>query len=247
MYQASTREDFYGFGISNATLEFHAGSVDTAEAQMVLRKTSGNVGIGTVSPARKLHLYADPSTPQIRLQDANSYMEIWGGKNLNILTPDGSTRFKVEQDGKLFARWLRNIGDHKNVQYNFVTGEIGYDNSSRLDKQDIRDLEDDFDVLLEATPKIYTREWAPDRWEIGFIAEDFHDLGLTPLVEYNHEGYPDGIRYDKMVTYIIPLLKQHQNALLAKEKKIEALESEMQEIKKELRIVWQFLHSVQAN
>ncbi|WP_267402094.1 MULTISPECIES: tail fiber domain-containing protein [unclassified Chryseobacterium] len=47
--------DFYGLGINTNYLQFHAGSVATAAPGMVLG-TSGNVGIGSTAPNRKLHV-----------------------------------------------------------------------------------------------------------------------------------------------------------------------------------------------
>jgi hypothetical protein len=69
--------------------------------------------------------------------------------------------------------------------------------SSRRYKENITPLKDDFALLLKAQAMTYTRPGNPDRWEIGYIAEDFHDLGLTRLVDYDREGRPDGINYEK--------------------------------------------------
>ncbi len=51
VFQKTTGNDFYGFGISPATLEIYAGVVaDDSNPAMVVKKTSGNVGIGTNAP-----------------------------------------------------------------------------------------------------------------------------------------------------------------------------------------------------
>jgi len=57
MYQNTTGNAFFGFGISNNTLEFHAGSTTgaTAEAKMVVNG-NGYVGIGTTSPGFPLEV-----------------------------------------------------------------------------------------------------------------------------------------------------------------------------------------------
>ncbi|MEM6346034.1 MAG: tail fiber domain-containing protein [Bacteroidota bacterium] len=49
--QNSAGTDFYGFGISNSTLEIHAASTQNDDPAMVVR-SSGNVGIGTTNPTR---------------------------------------------------------------------------------------------------------------------------------------------------------------------------------------------------
>jgi len=53
--------NFYGLGISNNTLEFHAQSTSTELPQMVL-KVSGNVGIGTAVPATQTHIVEASTT-----------------------------------------------------------------------------------------------------------------------------------------------------------------------------------------
>jgi hypothetical protein len=105
------------------------------------------------------------------------------------------------------------FGDHRNVQWDDVTGVFHYDNSSRRHKENIGPLEDDFARLLDARPVTYTRPGAPQRWEIGFIAEDFHDLGLTRLVDYNAAGEPDGVNYEKVCLYLTEIAKQQRREI----------------------------------
>jgi len=56
VFQTTTGDDFYGFGISSGTLEIYAGADVSHDPKMVVKKTSGNVGIGTTSPSYKLHV-----------------------------------------------------------------------------------------------------------------------------------------------------------------------------------------------
>ena len=55
MYQTRGAENFYGFGISFHSLEFHAASESTEPPGMVLR-SEGRVGIGTTDPASTLEV-----------------------------------------------------------------------------------------------------------------------------------------------------------------------------------------------
>jgi hypothetical protein len=56
VFQKTTGADFYGFGISSATLEIYAGAGASDSPAMVVKKTTGRVGIGTTSPGYKLHV-----------------------------------------------------------------------------------------------------------------------------------------------------------------------------------------------
>lgn len=58
VYQNEAGQDFYGLGVSNSTLEIHAGSTQTEAPGMVLL-ASGNVGINTTTPAAKLQVNGD--------------------------------------------------------------------------------------------------------------------------------------------------------------------------------------------
>ena len=64
VFQKTTGEDFYGFGISSATLEIYAGAAsgDTNPA-MVVKKKNGNVGIGTNSPNYLLEVDGSAGKP----------------------------------------------------------------------------------------------------------------------------------------------------------------------------------------
>jgi len=55
VFNNSAGTDFYGLGINTDYLQFHAGS-SAAEAPGMVLGTSGNVGIGSTAPNRKLHV-----------------------------------------------------------------------------------------------------------------------------------------------------------------------------------------------
>ncbi len=75
-------------------------------------------------------------------------------------------------------------------------------------------------------PKTYTRIGGdPNRWEIGYLAEEVHDLGLHRLVEYDLQGRPDGVNYEKMVLYLNEVIKQQQARIAALERRVSELEA----------------------
>ena len=118
-----------------------------------------------------------------------------------------SSLFLNEDGGHLYSKGVVNIGDHRNMQYNSSTGQIGYDNSSRRYKRNIRELKDDWNKILHARPVKYTREASPDYWEYGYIAEEMDSIGLTNLVHYDQEGRPEDYNYERMVVYLTEMIK----------------------------------------
>lgn len=53
--------------------------------------------------------------------------------------------------------------------------------------------------------------------EVGLIAEDLHDLGLTWLVAYDDQGRPDNIRYERIALALLPVIQDHEARLDALE------------------------------
>lgn len=43
---------------------------------------------------------------------------------------------------------------------------------------------------------------------LGLIAEDVHALGLTELVEYDDQGRPDAVHYDRLALYLLPMVQE---------------------------------------
>ena len=113
--------------------------------------------------------------------------------------------------GAIYAKGIRNIGDHKNMQFNSSTGEIGWDNSSRRSKIKIETLHDDWSKVLNARPVKYCRPNNPNRWEYGYIAEEMDSIGLTNLVGYDPDGIPDDFHYAKMIIYLTEIIKIHNS------------------------------------
>lgn len=155
-------------------------------------------------------------------------MRIKGNGNVSIGTASGGHQLTVQGGihaiGGLYCSTMP-FGDYANVQFNFNNAQFGYDNSSKRFKENIKRLEDDFGRLLQAEPKTYTRPGNPDRWEIGFIAEDFDELGLKRLVDYEKDGVtPMGVNYEKICLYLTKIAKGQRDEIAELKERLERLE-----------------------
>lgn len=237
----------------------------------------GYIGSGT-APSHPLHVKNNGTFSVAALESANTigtWLRLFntstGGREWSLISSGSgnaegagklliynstSGRVVEVQTGGLSvhgALWVTSMpfGDFRNVQWNDATGRLGYDNSSRRFKENIRPLEDDFSLLLKAQPMTYTRPGNSDRWEIGYIAEDFHDLGLTRLVDYDREGRPDGINYEKICLYLNENAKQQarelaelQTARREQAAVIAAQRAELEELKARVKSLEQLLRQV---
>jgi hypothetical protein len=147
---------------------------------------------------------------------------VWADSTAADFASTGPNQFLIRASGGVFINSLP-FGDHANMQWNSGTGQLFYDNSSRRFKENIKPLEDDFDLLLQAEPKTYTRPAAPGRWEIGFIAEEFDEIGLKKLVDYEADGQtPMGINYEKICLYLTEIAKGQRSQINALQKEKDA-------------------------
>ena len=151
----------------------------------------------------------------------------------------------MDPHGNIYAPHISS-GDHSNMQYRTSDGRFFYDNSSRRYKENIQPLQDNFSLILKAQPKTYTRPDYPERWEVGYIAEEMDSLGLTKLVSYDEEGIPDGFNYEKMILYVNEILKMHQTDLDSKEQEIADLEQSTGQIQIQLQQQQLAIEALQA-
>ena len=184
---------------------------------------NGNVGIGTQTPAAKLHVSGSLNCGTLKAGVTNATKINTISGNITVLT---SHAIKVGDNltanratistlrvDTINAKKLRNIGDKKNVQYNNTTGEIGWDNSTRKDKRNITPLSDDFGKIMQLQPRKYTRPFDSESWEIGYIAEEAKALGLDHLIFHDEDDNPDGINYRKLCLYLVEIVREHERKL----------------------------------
>lgn len=99
--------------------------------------------------------------------------------------------------------------------------------SSRRYKMNITPAETDWAQVLKVEPvwfQLRPEVNASREWHFGAIAEEVDALGLSGAVQYDAEGRPERIYYDKIALYLIPLVKAQQQQLEALERRLLALE-----------------------
>lgn len=112
-------------------------------------------------------------------------------------------------------------------------GRIWKSTSSLRYKQDIEDAEVDPADVLALRPRTWRDrkevEQDPDTGKrfIGFIAEELDEHPtLRQFVEYDDEGRPDAISYDRLSVALVKLAQDQEQRLASLEARVEALESE---------------------
>ena len=100
--------------------------------------------------------------------------------------------------------------------------------SSRDLKHDIAPLELDPQQILKLEPRVYRYNDDPDVLRAGFIAEEAHELGLTPWVGYEDATNPEkptGFDYDGYVAALQLVIRNQEERLQRLEAQVAALTS----------------------
>lgn len=161
------------------------------------------------------------------------------GGSLESVTSITGGSLSISGDSTLSGRILGSTGTYNATTTStanlFVAqnGNFARSTSSRRYKSDIQSIDYGMTAL-----QLQPRTWV-DKSEYeangnstegleripGFIAEELHDLGLTELVQYNEDGQPDAVYYDRMLVAVIPVIKNQQQLIEQLTARIEALES----------------------
>jgi hypothetical protein len=120
----------------------------------------------------------------------------------------------------VYGRLLTYGGSYAAV-YVHQDGNFGFVPSSRRYKQDIETFE--IDAATVAQLRVVSFRYIaavnnPDYvavTEIGLIAEEVHALGLTWLVDYDSDGLPQGVKYERLAIALIPWMASIEARLTA--------------------------------
>ncbi len=175
---------------------------------------------------------SDGGNVGIRETNSNVDLNVQSGSGTDTIfrceKADGLIRFRVDQDGDIWAPGLSStvIGWHDLIIES--NGKIKYATSSRRYKENIEPFADDFDLILQTELKQWTGKGDDSgRMGFGFIAEEIKELGLESLVLYDKDGRVDSLKFRNIPFYTLQVVKRH-------EYEIEALQAENEELRDRL-------------
>ena len=203
--------------------------------------SSGNVGIGTSSPATLLHLGQGQSVIRFgatsngydigRDNSSGNYIQNAtqaAPYNQFIWQQGGTERMRIDSSGALT---VPNIYSNTTAAVTYVAvssaGLLQRGGVSALKyKQDIRDLES-IDIT-KFRPVRYKSKCENDDQTIdyfGFIADEVEEAGIKELITYNDDGEPEGFQYERMTVVLLKAIQElsaQNNALEARLAQLEA-------------------------
>ncbi len=192
----------------NITANGNIHSYDFISARYIVAEGPSSSGIGIGDIAADHDLLAD--------DNVRAGNNVYAGNDLNAAN-------NAWISGEIFNAGMKGYASaNYDVRYNAGTDVIYYQTSSSSTKEDIQNLDDNFDIILEIQPKSYNDKQLGEK-EIGYIAEEFDQLGLHNLVTYE-DGKPMAIKYDLISLYLVEVLKKQQE-------KIEILENELKSLR----------------
>lgn len=107
-------------------------------------------------------------------------------------------------------------------------GRIYRVSSSLRYKTDVSAAEVDPAAVLSLQGRTWVDKASEDdqgaRRHVGFIAEELDAAGLTDFVDYDDEGRPDAIQYDRLSVGLLAVVKSQQAQLDALSARLDALE-----------------------
>lgn len=159
---------------------------------------------------------------------AFSYFQA-GGDTVDVLTMDqaawihlGASQVNLMANSGVTIQYT-NTAAAANCFIDPSDGRIWRSTSSRRRKVDIEDAEVDPAVVLQMQGRTFRDKGQveadpdTDKRYVGFIAEELHDLGLTQFVDYDDDGQPDAIAYDRLSVALLAVLKDQERRIKALE------------------------------
>ena len=165
------------------------------------------VTIGTSSGGGNFEIYASPT-----LQGALSFINV---ASPAVIPSDAATVY--------FDPTSKRLKIYQAGSWRYVQTTTSVPGSSLRYKENIIPLKDNFGMILQAEPKYFNYKNLNEK-DVGYVAEDFDKIGLKNLVEYDEDGRPDNLKYEKISVYILEVVKKQQKEIEELTKKVEAFE-----------------------
>ncbi|GIV26827.1 MAG: hypothetical protein KatS3mg027_0641 [Bacteroidia bacterium] len=228
---------------------------NNSSSNVMFLTNSGNVGIGTTSPAVKLEIVNGNNTEFVRLNRGvgNPFQILFGDNQGGESNPAGVVYFEIGgnesyvfgghtmPDGNL----SRNLGKPGHM-WNGVYASDYYINvcgswlsawtcSDIRYKKDIKEISNTLNDVLKLQPVYY--KWRKDEFpdmhfnekqQIGLIAQDVEKI-FPELISTNDKGYKS-IDYGKFAPILIQAIKEQQLLITELQQKNKILESKIKEL-----------------
>jgi hypothetical protein len=156
---------------------------------------------------------ADNNTIIGRFTGNNGGLDIRTLDNYIVLSDgDGNPRIYVTSAGALHVPTMA-VGGTANLHWSSGAGQFFVTSSSKRFKHSIVEYDKGLAEVLQMQPKYFVYNEEPSQKQrAGFIAEDFHDIGMTEYVEYwkdeNNEDTPSEIGYSNMVAVLVKAIQE---------------------------------------
>jgi hypothetical protein len=114
------------------------------------------------------------------------------------------------------------------LQVNTGTGLLTLPVSSARYKENITDSKVDTSIIYNTVAKEFDYKADYGGYhDVGYIAEDLHELGLSNIVNYDSDNRPDSIKWDKLSFFILEEMKKLKVSLDAAILRIALIESKV--------------------
>ena len=218
--------------------------------KVILQDSGGNVGIGTSTPATKLHI-SGAGTIRARINsDSNSGLALTLNElpRWSVATVTGG-QFQIFNDAiGLNAVWIASatnnvgIGTTSPADRLTVAGTISFStvgsaggvqlcrnlfnqishcSSSLRYKNNIAALDSGLQLINQLRPVTY--DWKQSReHDLGLVAEEVAKVEPL-LVTHNEKGEIEGVKYDRISVLLINAVKEQQRTIERQQQQIDAL------------------------
>ena len=214
--------------------------LDIEGTRWITATSDGIVNIGSSAGTHvtldnnELHARNGSATSDLFLNDFGG--DVYIGRQGKVYVGKVGDTSSLYVRGHLMVDYMSGTSAGSTVRW--YNDRLYFYTSSKRYKQDIQPFQEDFHKILQAQPKSFTCKTTGEPG-IGYIAEEFDELGLGSLVTYNNDGQPDALKYELVSLYLLEVVKDQQAKIaeledaLAQtqslEQRLQAVENSIQE------------------